>query len=155
MARCFALVGAGCARCSATLPTDFPLDGLAPILVAWFDARMATTGEGFGARKTTAEGVLVAGDRFALFVFTVAVLGGEDHTRRTVGFGVTVVEDRVGARVLARARFITGWFARSARHRREDDGRAALAGQFVEGNPMAGAARAPVTRFVAQMPAAG
>lgn len=96
--------------------------------MARFDALVAVAGKGFSARETTAEGALVAGDGFALFVFAVAVLGGEDDARGAVGFGVTVVEDGVGARVLAGAGFRAGWFARSARHRREDNGCAALAG---------------------------
>lgn len=95
--------------------------------MARFDALVAVAGKGFSARETTAEGALVAGDGFALFVFAVAVLGREDDARGAVGFGVTVVEDGVGARMLAGAWFRTGWFARSARHRREDNGCAALA----------------------------
>lgn len=155
MARCLALVGAGRARFGATLATHFVLGGLATVFVAWFDARVAATRERFGAGEATAEGTLVAGDCFALFVFAVAVLGGEDDTGRAVGFGVTVVEDWVGAGVLAGAGFVAGRFARSARHRREDDGCATFAGQFVEGNTVAGAARAAVARFVAAMPATG
>lgn len=133
----------------------FSLGRLAGVLVARFDALVAVAGEGFGAREATAEGALVAGDGFALFVFAVAVLGSEDDARGTGGFGVTVVEDWVGARMLAGAGFRAGWFARSARHRREDYGRAALAGQFVEGDAVAGAAGAPVTGFVTAMSAAG
>lgn len=151
---CLALVDAVCADCGATLAANFGL-GLADILVARFDALVAVARKRFGARQATAEGAQVAGDGFALFVLAVAVLGGKDDARGTVGFGVTVVEDGVGARVLSGAGFITGWFARSARHRREDYGSATLAGQFVEGDAVAGAAGAPVTGLVAAMPAAG
>lgn len=154
VARCLALVSAGCARCGATLTAHF-LRGLASVFVTRFDARVAATRKWFCARQATAEGALVAGDGFALFMFAVAVLGGEYDARRTVWFGVTVVKDRVGARMLARTGLITRWFARSAWHRWEDDGRTALAGQFVEGNPMAGAARASMARLVAAMPSAG
>lgn len=149
------LVSAGCANGGATLAAYFVVGRLAGVLVARFDALVTGAGKGFGASEATAEGTLVAGDGFALFVFAVAVLGGEDDTRGTVGFGVTVVEDRVGARVPTGAGFITGRFARSARHRREDDGCAALAGQFVEGHAMAGAAGAPMAGLVATMSAAG
>lgn len=130
VARRLALVGAGRARFGATLATHFRLGGvrLASVFVARFDARVAATRKLFGAGESTAEGALVAGDGFALFVFAVAVLGGEDDTGRAVGFGVTVVEDWVGAGVLAGAGFVAGRFARSARHRREDDGCTALAG---------------------------
>lgn len=133
----------------------FVVGRLAGVLVARFDALVAVAGKWFGAGQATAEGALVAGDGFALFVFAVAVLGGEDDTRGTVGFGVTVVEDRMGAWVLTGAGFITVRFARSARHRREDDGCTALAGQFVERDAMTGVARAPMAGLVATVPAAG
>lgn len=155
VAGCLALVRAGCAYCGATLAAYFRIGRLAGVLVARLDALVAVAGKGFGAREATAEGALVAGDGFALFVFAVAVLGGEDDARRAVGFGVTVVEDGMGARVLAGAGFATGRFARSARHRREDDGCAALAGQFVEGDAVAGWTGTTVAGFVATMPAAG
>lgn len=100
---------------------------MAGVLVARLDALVAVAGEGFSARKATTEGALVAGNGFALFVFAVAVLGGEDDARGAVRFGVTVVEDGVGARVLAGAGFGAWWFARSTRHRREDYGCTALA----------------------------
>lgn len=155
MTGCLALVRAGCAYCGATLAAYFRFGRLAGVLVARLDALVAVAGKRFGARETTTEGALVAGDGFALFVFAVAVLGGEDDARGAVGFGVTVVEDWVGARVLAGAWFRAGWFARSARHRREDYGCAALARQFVEGDAVASWAGAPVTGFVTAMPAAG
>lgn len=155
MTGCLALVRAGCAYCGATLAAYFRFGRLAGVLVARLDALVVVAGKRFGARKATTEGALVAGDGFALFVFTVAVLGGEDDARGAVRFGVTVVEDGVGAWVLARAGFGTGWFARSTRHRREDYGCTALAGQFVEGDAVTSWAGAPVTGFVTAMPAAG
>lgn len=132
----FALVGAAGACCRAGLAADFAL-GLASVLVTWFDAAVAGAGKWFGACKSAAERGLVAGDGFALFVLAVAGLGGEDDAGWTVRVGMTVVEDGVRARVLAGAGLAAGRFGRSARDRREDDGGATLAGQFVEGHAVA------------------
>lgn len=154
VAGCLTLVDAINAGRGATLATDFTVGG-ASVLVTRFDALVAAARKWFGARESTAEGRLIAGNRFTLFVFSVTGLGGEDHTRWTVRFRVAVVEDRMGATVLPGAGFITGRFTRSARHRREDYGRSTLARQLVERNSMAGAAGTTVTRFVTAMSTAG
>lgn len=155
VARCLTLVRTVDSDCGASLAADFVFGGTgAAILVARFYALVAATRQWHGARKTTAEGTLVARDGFTLFVFAVAMLRRENHTRWTVRFGVAVVEDRMSATVLPRARLITGRFARPARHRWEDYGRTTFARQLVERNPMTGAAGTTVTRFVTAMPAA-
>lgn len=150
-----ALVGAVRPRDGAVLFADFPFDGDAFVFVARSDTLVATAGQWFGACKATAERALEARNCFSLFVFAVAVLGGEDNARWTVGIRVTVVQDRVGARMLPRAGFIAMRFLCSARHWRIDNARSTLAGQLIERDAMANRAGTFVTGFVATMPTAG
>lgn len=138
----------------AVLLADFPF-AEAFVLVAWFDALVPSAGQRFGACQPAAERDLEARDRFPLFVLAVAVLGGQHDTRRTLGVGVTVVHDRMGAVVPSGAGFIAGRFLRPARHWWIDDARSTFAGQFVERNAVASLTGTFVTRFVAAMTAAG
>lgn len=83
MAGGFALMGTVGPSGGATLLANVSL-GKAHSFVTRLDALVAATWQRFGTRKPTAERALVAGYCFSLFVFTVAGLGGQDDTRRTV-----------------------------------------------------------------------
>lgn len=83
-------MGAAGPGSGAVLFANFPF-GEAFVFVAWFDALVAPAGKWFGASQATAERVLEARDRLSLFVFAVAVLSGQDDTRRTVRIRVAVV----------------------------------------------------------------
>lgn len=149
-----ALVGAVRSDGGAELFADFAFD-VAFVFVARFDALVPSTWQWFGARKATAEGALEARDCLSLFVFAVAVLGGEDDTRRAIRFRVTVVENRMGAEVPPGAGLIAMRFLRSTRHWWIDDACSTLAGQLVERNAMARLAGTFVTWLIATMSATG
>lgn len=150
-----ALVGAVCPGGGAVLFADFPFDGDTFVFVAWSDALVAATGQWLGACKATAERALEARDCFSLFVFAVAVLGGEDDAGRTIGIRMAVVQDRVGTRVLTRAGFIAMRFFRSTRHWWIDNARSTLAGQFIKRDTMANWTGTFVTGFITTMSTAG
>lgn len=115
MARSLALVSAVCSGGGAALLANFALFE-AFVLVTRFDALVTSTGQWFGACKATTERALEARDSLSLFVFAVAMLGGQHNARRTVGIRMAVVQNGVGTAVPSRAGFIAMRFFRSTRH---------------------------------------
>lgn len=65
-----------------------------------FDALVATAFQWLLARHAARELALAAGNRLALLVLAVAEDADEGHARWTLGGRVTVVGDRMRARVL-------------------------------------------------------
>lgn len=127
MARSLALVSAVRSGGGAALLANFALVE-AFVLVTRFDAFVASTGQWFGACKATTERALEARNRFSLFVFAVAMLGGQHNARRTINIRMAVVQNRVGTAVPSRARFVAMGFFRSTRHWWINDACSTLAG---------------------------
>lgn len=124
---------------------------LAGALMARLDALVAPTSQRLRAGHSTAEALLGAGNGFALFVATMARLGGEQHAGRTSGVRVAIVLRRMLAGMGSRARALAERFLSAARHRRVDDLGSALAVELLEAAAVAGRTVAAMAGLVALM----